>query len=138
MKKKIRYVLVGALTFGLGVLLSPIHFRWYSVSCGFRYSATRYTSSPYSLELTTTGTLFDSVEEASEAWNKEVNRAISVIEQTPVLSRDGQRIGSRAVLILKRDDGKQYYGVVWTEEKSLRGIDCSSLWHIYSFQKQHY
>jgi hypothetical protein len=137
MKNKIRYVLVGALTFVLGVVLCPIHFRWYSVSCGFRSTSSRYTSS-YFLDLTAKAESFDSVEEASGAWQEEVRKATSVIEQTEVLSADGERIGSRAVLILKRADGKQYYGVVWTEEKSLRGIYCSSLWHIYAFEKQHH
>src|SRR5262245_57854344 len=114
MRNKIRYVLTGLLTFALGVLISPIHFKLNSIACG-RGSTYTYTSSHF-VELTATASPFDSEVETSAAFQKMVNESTLVLEQNEIFDHNGVKTGSRAVLLLNDDDGRQRYGIVSTNK----------------------
>lgn len=135
MKRKFAYLLTAAATFVLGVVVSPIHFRVYSIGCGATGSSSQFTSS-YFLNLVSSERYYESPEEADAAWQEKIKKADSVIEQTALFNRMAQKTGSRAVIRSRWDDGKQYFAVVWTEKKVLHEVTCSSLAHVLAFEKE--
>ena len=134
MKKRIVYIPVAAATFVLGVVVSPIHFRCYSIACGPQGSSSQFTSS-YLLNLASSESYYDSFEEADAAWQETLKKADLVIDQTALFKRDGQKTDSRAVIRSRWEDGEQYFAVVWTERKVLHKITSSSLAHVLAFEK---
>src|SRR5215510_4359562 len=97
LKKTVTYLLVSAITFLLGIVVSPIHFSSYSSACGPRSTSSHYTSS-YFLDLVSYEVTYESSEEAEVAWREQVSKADSVLEQSPLLDPKGEQIGSRAVI----------------------------------------
>jgi coproporphyrinogen III oxidase-like Fe-S oxidoreductase len=135
MKKRFAYVLMAAATFVLGVVVSPIHFRGYSIGCGPTGSSSQFTSS-YFLNLVSSESYYESLEETDAAWQEKIKKADSVSEQNALFNRVGEKTGSRAVIRSRWDDGKQYFAVVWTEKKVLREVTCSSRAHVLAFEKK--
>jgi len=134
MKKKVACVVMGLATFVLGVVVSPIHFRIYSIACGPTGSSSRFTSS-YFLSLVSSESWHKSLGEADAAWQAELIKADSVIEQGSIFSRDGERTGSRAVISSRWSDGEPYFAVVRSEKNVLHKMTCSSLAHVLAFEK---
>jgi len=135
MKKRIVYILVAAITFIFGVVISPIHFRCYSIACGPHGSSSSFKSS-YLLNLVHSESYYDSTEGANAALQAELKRADLVIEQTALFNPRGEKMGSRAVIRSRRNDGERYFAVVWNKEKVLHKISCSSLAHVLAFEKK--
>jgi hypothetical protein len=135
MKKKIFYILVTAVTFALGVVVSPIHFRGYSIACGPHGSSSSFTSS-YLLNVVSSESYYESFEEADAAWQGQLKAADLVIEQAALFNPDSEKVESRAVIRSRWNDGEQYFAVVWTEKKVLHKITCSSLKHVLAFEKK--
>lgn len=136
MKKLIGWLLVAALTFILGVLISPIRFWQIAIGCG-KGSTVTFTSS-YFVTLRSNVMGYDSVAEADAAFQDRLNKSVRVINQGEKFNNEGRKIGPRALIVFNGEDNKQYFGVLWAEEKFLRCLYSTSLIHVLAFEEQRF
>jgi len=82
---------------------------------------------------------YDSEQEASDAFNEELNEAVEVIELKPKVNKEGILIEQRAVgkFYNKGTDGF-YVMLFWREGRSVRRISSRSYMHVKDFERQNF
>lgn len=136
MTRLLRNFLLAVLTFIVGVVISPIRFEETGIFCG-RHSGGKSYRSSYFVGLWSDATAYPSAQTADEAFQRNVNNAIEVIERTPKFDKEGRKVGERAVLIFLNENGRQVAIVSWTETRFLHSIGSTSLMHVLEFEKNH-
>ena len=136
--KYVRLLAFAIFTFVIGVAISPIHFYVESIDCGTRSSSTSFRSS-YFMQTSTSYVDFDSEQEASDAFDEGLKKAVEVIELKPKVNKQGVLIEQRAIGRFYNKGTDEFYVVLfWREGRSIRRIDSRSYIHVKEFEKQYF
>ena len=136
--KYLVYVAIAILTFAIGLGISPIRFYAESIACGPRSSSTAYRSS-YFMQTSFSYIEYESEEEAIDAFNEQLKKAIKVIDLSPKVNKRGVLIEQRAVGIFYNESTDEYYvQLFWRDEKILYFISSRSYTHVKEFEKQNF
>jgi hypothetical protein len=136
--KYARYLAVAIFTFAVGIGISPIRFYPESIACGRNNSSTAYRSS-YFVQTSFGYVAYDSEQEASDAFNRRLKRAINVSDVKPKVNKEGVCIKQRAVALFFDQGNKQYYAAVfWRDGRILHSIHSSSFTHVMDFEKHYF
>jgi len=136
--KYVRRLAFAIFTFVIGVAVSPIHFYVESIDCGTRSSSTSFRSS-YFMQTSTSYVDFDSEQEASDAFDEGLKKAVEVIELKPKVNKQGVLIEQRAIgRFYNKGTDEFYVELFWREGRSIRRIDSRSYIHVKEFEKQYF
>jgi hypothetical protein len=136
--KYVRRLALANFTFVIGVAISPIHYYVESIGCGLHSSFTSYRSS-YFMQTSSGYVSYASEEEATDAFNEELNKAVEVIERKPRVNKEGVLIEQRAIgKFYNAGTGEFYFGLFWREGRSVPRIISRSYMHVIDFEKQNY
>lgn len=136
--KYVRRVALAIFTFVIGVAISPIHYYVESIGCGPRSSFTSYRSS-YFMQTSTGYVSYESEQEATEAYNEGLKKAVEVIEIKPRVNKEGVLIEQRAIgKFYNEGTGEFYFGLFWREGRTVHKIISRSYMHVIDFEKQNY
>ncbi len=136
MRELTHYLPIAIMTFIIGVVISPIRFDETGIACGKGASWRSYKSS-YFVKLSSGGYRFPSARQADAGFQRQVNAAEEVIEQTPKLDKNGWQVGKRAVAIFSAGDrNEQIVCIFWTNGRWIEDICSVSLMHVLDFEKQ--
>ena len=136
--KYVRRLVLAIVTFVIGVAISPIRFDVESIACGPHNSFTSFRSS-YFMQTSTGYISYDSEQEASDAFNKELNEALEVIELKPKVNKEGILIQQRALGKFYNKGTDEFYVMLfWREERSVRMISSRSCVHVKDFERQNF
>jgi len=134
--KCVRYSAIAILTFAIGVFISPIRFYPESIACGF-HNSTRSFRSSYFIQTSASYITYDTEEEASKTYDKELSRAITVYDVSPKVNSEGVLIEHRAVYLIYHPGNDEYYvEIMWRDGRTLHFIHSRSFAHVMEFEKQ--
>lgn len=132
----LRYLATAVLTFVFGVGISPIRFYTESIACGPNNSTQTYQSS-YFVQTSFGYIGYDSEDQAREAFNRRLNKAIKIVNRTPRMNKQGVLIQQRALALFYDAENKEYYtAAIWIEGKMIRSIHSTSFVHVMNFEEQ--
>ena len=136
--KYVRRLVLAIVTFVIGVAISPIRFDVESIGCGPHSSFTSFRSS-YFMQTSTGYISYDSEQEATDAFNKELNEALEVIELKPKVNKEGILIQQRALGKFYNKGTDEFYVMLfWREERSVCMISSRSRVHVKDFERQNF
>lgn len=134
--KYVRRLAFAIFTFVIGVAISPIRFYVESYGCGIKSSYTSYRSS-YFMQTSSGCVVYESDQEASDAFVQRLNEAVKVFEVKPKVNKKGVLIEQRAVAKFYDEGTDEYYVVwFWREERGICMILSRSYTHVMDFAKQ--
>ena len=94
--KYLVYVAIAVFTFAVGVGISPIRFYGESTARGPRSSSIAYRSS-YFMQTSFSYINYETEQEAKDAFNERLKKAVKVIDLSPKVNKRGVLIEQRAV-----------------------------------------
>lgn len=136
--KYVVYVAIAIFTFAVGVGISPIRFYGESTACGPRGSSAAYRSS-YFMQTSFSYIKYETEQEAKDAFNERLKKAVKVIDLSPKVNKRGVLIEQRAVGIFYNEGTENYYvQAFWRDEKTLYFISSRSYTHVKEFERQEF
>jgi hypothetical protein len=136
--KYLRYLAFAVFTFVIGVAISPIRFYPEMIACGMDGSSTSYRSSSF-MQTSDSYYSYDCEQHASDAFQEQLNQAMTVYDSSPRVNKEGVLIEQRAIALFYHERNQAYYVVLfWRDGKTLRRISSRSHTHVKDFEKQNF
>lgn len=81
---------------------------------------------------------FSSRGDARRALNDELKKAMEIIERGAKVTKKGQRVGDRVLVVLPSSGSSEHvYSLYWTDTKWLYFVNAPSLRHVLEFEKSY-
>ena len=136
--KYVCFVALAIFTFAVGVGISPIRFYAEAIACGPHNSSTSYRSS-YFMQTSKSYVTHDTEDEARDAFNERLSRALIVYDRSPKVNSEGVLTDQRAVYQIYHPVNDEYYvQILWRVGRTLHCIHSRSYTHVMEFEKRNF